>query len=143
MTAQGSGTTDECVMITGASSGIGRETALHLSKLGFRVFGGIRQEQDGESLIEASSGAVEPIYLDVTEPRSIQDASERIRREIEGRGVLRAIVNNAGYPLEAPLEFIDRDSFRHQLEVNVVGLADVTKTFLPLLMRPGGPDHQC
>lgn len=56
-----------------------------------------------------SAGRRHSILLDVTEPAAIQDAAARVATEIEGLSVLRGIVNNAGYPLEAPLEFVDRE----------------------------------
>ena len=138
MSIEGMETRSESVVITGASTGIGRATALHLASLGFRVFAGIRKPGDGEALVEESSGAVEPISLEVTDPGSIEEAAEHVRGELGAGGELRGVVNNAGYALETPLEFVDRDALRHQFDVNVIGLADVTKTFLPQLRRPGG-----
>ena len=66
------------VVITGASTGIGRACALHLHALGFRVFAGIRKTADGEALRAAAGERLQPVYLDVTDGESIRVAARTV-----------------------------------------------------------------
>ena len=122
------------ILITGASTGIGEATALHLDSLGHRVFAGVRKDADGERLVKASrAGQLVPVQLDVTDDDGIADALEEVADTTGGS--LDGVVNNAGVAIGGPLEFIPLDEFRTQMEVNVTGLLAVTQMALPLL-RP-------
>ncbi len=125
------------VVITGASTGIGRETALHLDRLGFRVFAGVRKDRDAESLQKEASQRLKPIRLDVTDPNSIASARSEVESELRSDG-LYGLVNNAGIAISGALEFIQLDEFRRQLEVNVMGLLATSQTFLPLIRKARG-----
>lgn len=125
------------VVVTGASSGIGRACAMALDGLGYRVYAGYRKEADGDALRAAGSGRMVPIRLDVTSAEEIAAAAERVRDETAGAG-LTGLVNNAGIGLAGPLEFIPIDALRRQLEVNVIGQIAVTQAFLPRLREGGG-----
>jgi NAD(P)-dependent dehydrogenase (short-subunit alcohol dehydrogenase family) len=83
------------VLVTGASTGIGRATALHLDGRGWKVFAGVRKEKDAEALREAGSERLVPLILDVTDPAQIAAAAERIGAETGDAG-LDGLVNNAG-----------------------------------------------
>jgi len=120
------------VVITGASTGIGRACTLHMDGLGFRVFAGIRNSADGEALQEAASSRLRPIYLDVTDGESIHAAADTIKDACGTRG-LSGLVNNAGIVIAGPLEFLPLDFLRSQLETNVVGQIAVTQALLALL----------
>jgi len=135
--SQGAGTARGAVVVTGASTGIGRATALHLGMLGFDVFAGVRRESDGERLASEGSGGVTPVILDVTDADSIEAAARRVTEAVGGAG-LRGLVNNAGISQPAPVELLPLDALREQLEVNVVGQIAVTQAFLPLLRRARG-----
>jgi NAD(P)-dependent dehydrogenase (short-subunit alcohol dehydrogenase family) len=125
------------VVITGASSGIGRATALHLARLGFTVFAGVRKQADGERLRGESDGRLTPVSFDVTDHGSIERAAAQIG-EAAGEAGLDGLVNNAGVAISAPLEFVPIEELRRQLEVNLVGQVAVTQKFLPLLRKGGG-----
>jgi NAD(P)-dependent dehydrogenase (short-subunit alcohol dehydrogenase family) len=125
------------VVITGASTGIGRATALHLDRLGCRVFAGVRQEADAESLRQSSSARLSPIFLDVVTTASIQAAVATVAAEVGETG-LAGVVNNAGIGLGGPLEFFPIDELRRQFEINIVGPLAVTQAFLPLVRRGRG-----
>ena len=122
------------VVITGSSSGIGRATALLLDATGFRVFAGLRRDADADALRAEAGEALTPIRLDVTDANSIADAAEEVRTQLDG-SPLYGLVNNAGVTHTAPMEFVDTDALRAQFEVNVFGVAAVTRAFLPLV-RP-------
>ncbi len=124
---------DRSVVVTGASSGLGKACALHLDRLGYRVFAGVRRDADGDALAAAStSGRLRSIVLDVTDPATVQAAVKAVGGELWG------LVNNAGVCVPGPLECLSRERLRDQLEVNVVGAATVTSAFLPLLREARG-----
>lgn len=120
------------VVVTGASTGIGAACALLLDARGFRVFAGVRLQEDGVSLQARASRRLTLLQLDVTDLTSIASAVQKVSAAV-GDGGLTGLVNNAGIAVGAPLEFVPLDDLRHQLEVNVVGVVAVTQAFLPLL----------
>ncbi len=124
-------------IVTGTASGIGRATTLLLAQRGFRVFAAVRKNEDVQAWHEASIDGVEPLQLDVTDLDSIAAALARVEESLAGK-TLDAIVNNAGIAVTCPFEFVDLDAMRMQFEVNVFGVAAVTRCFLPLIRRPGG-----
>ncbi len=117
-------------IVTGASSGIGEATALHLRDLGFDVHAGVRREADAERL--AALG-VQPLTVDVTDRESIAAAAAKFR----GRP-LAALVNNAGIAVSAPLELVPIDQLRKQMEINFIGQVAVTQALLPALRSGEG-----
>lgn len=124
------------VLVTGASTGIGRATALRLDAAGWQVFAGVRREADAESLREAGTPRLTPLFLDVTDPEQIAAAASRIERESESG--LAGLVNNAGVAIPGPLETIPLEDFRHQLEVNLVAYVAVAQAMLPQIRRAEG-----
>jgi NAD(P)-dependent dehydrogenase (short-subunit alcohol dehydrogenase family) len=111
-------------LVTGASSGIGEACAARLTRNGWRVLAGVRREGDAPS-------GTEEVLLDVTD-------ADQIRAAAEGVDELHGLVNNAGIAVAAPLEFLEPDRFRRQLDVNVIGQVAVTQAFLPALRRVRG-----
>ena len=83
------------VVITGASTGIGEACALHLDKLGYRVFAGIRKAADGESLRRRASERLVPVRLDISDETEIAQAARNVIEALGGGG-LAGLVNNAG-----------------------------------------------
>ncbi len=130
-------TEKKAVVITGASTGIGETSALYLEKMGFRVLAGVRKKADGDRLVQAASGEVEPLLIDVTDGNTISAAAEMVAGAV-GDGGLAGLVNNAGITLNGTLEFITLDDLREQLEVNLIGQVAVTQAFMPLLRRASG-----
>jgi NAD(P)-dependent dehydrogenase (short-subunit alcohol dehydrogenase family) len=125
------------VVITGASTGIGEACALHLDKMGYRVFAGIRKAADGESLRQRASERLVPVRLDVADETEVGQASRTIIEALGGGG-LAGLVNNAGIVVGGMLEFLPLDALRRQLEVNVIGQIAVTQAFLPSLRKAHG-----
>lgn len=120
------------VVITGASSGIGAACARHLDTLGFRVFAGIRQAEDGHILKQGTSPRLTPILLDVTDSASIAEAAKTVQASV-GMFGLAGLVNNAGISVNGPIELVTLPEWRRQFEVNLFGLIAVTQAFLPML----------
>jgi NAD(P)-dependent dehydrogenase (short-subunit alcohol dehydrogenase family) len=125
-------------LITGASTGIGRATALRLARGGWTVLAGVRDPAAGESLAQdAADGRVVPVELDVTDPAQIAAAVELVREQT-AEGGLDALVNNAGIGLGGPLELISPEDLRRQFDVNVFAQIAVTQALLPALRRAHG-----
>ena len=125
------------IVITGASSGIGRATALHLAGRGFLVFAGVRKQKDGEELRAASGGSVVPLEIDVTDRAKIDAAARFVQSKVGDQG-LDGLVNNAGIGTPAPVEYVTAEALRYQFEVNVFGQVAVTQAFLPLIRKARG-----
>ena len=117
------------ILITGASTGIGRAMAQFFDRCGWKVFAGVRKEADGESLRKECSDRLRTLYLDVTDNASIEAATSAIS---ENGGKLDALVNNAGITVNAPLEFVQLSELRRQFDVNFFGVVAVTQAALPL-----------
>lgn len=126
----------QAIVITGASTGIGKATALHLDQLGYRVFAGVRKEADGQALVDEAFGKLTPILLDVTDYDSIAAAVRTVTDATSAR--LFGLVNNAGLSLNGPLELVPSPEIKKLIDVNVIGLLSATKAFLPLLRESHG-----
>jgi NAD(P)-dependent dehydrogenase (short-subunit alcohol dehydrogenase family) len=125
------------VLVTGASSGIGRATALRLAAGGHHVYAGVRKQADGAALAQAAAGELTPLLLDVTDAGQTAAAAKEIAQHVGDAG-LAGLVNNAGIGVFGPLELIPIEQFRRQLDVNVTGQLAVTQAFLPLLRQARG-----
>ena len=125
------------VVITGASTGIGYACALHLDRIGFRVFAGVRRDEDAERLRSAASERLTPVTLDVTDAESIRAAAGQVESDL-GTEPLVGLVNNAGIAVSGPVEFLPIAEIRKQLEVNFIGQVAVTQAFLARLRRDRG-----
>jgi NAD(P)-dependent dehydrogenase (short-subunit alcohol dehydrogenase family) len=131
------------VLVTGASTGIGRAAALRLARDGFHVFATVRRPQDAESLARAagpSAAAPEPLtalLMDVTEASQITQVAQTIRSHTGTAGV-DALVNNAGVGLAWPVELVPLDKLRWDFAINVEGQVAVTQALLPLIRQARG-----
>jgi NAD(P)-dependent dehydrogenase (short-subunit alcohol dehydrogenase family) len=118
------------VLVTGASSGIGRATVRRLDAAGWKVFAGVRKEEDAAALRSESSPLLEPLLLDVLDPDAISAAAERIGGEPDG---LHGLVDNAGAATPGPLETMPIEDFRRQVELNLTAQLAVTQAMLPAI----------
>jgi NAD(P)-dependent dehydrogenase (short-subunit alcohol dehydrogenase family) len=130
-------TGSRAVVVTGASTGIGKAAAIQLARHGFRVFAGVRKESDAEALRGERVDGLEPLKLDVVDAASIAQARETVAAALGDAG-LWGLVNNAGVAVTAPLEFVPLDELRRQLDVNVVGQVAVIQAFMPALRTARG-----
>ncbi len=127
---------NKAILISGSSTGIGKACALHLDKLGFKVYAGVRKQNDYDNLKEVASDKLIPITLDVTDTESIQTAANIIEKDNDGE--LYGLINNAGIGISGVVEVTPIDEARKLMEVNVIGLLTVTQTMLPLLRKSKG-----
>lgn len=126
-------TSSKTVLITGATAGIGRMTALHLAKEGHRVIATGRKPAELAKLAAEASAAglsLDTIQLDVTSASSIAEAVRAVDKLTGGLG-LDVLVNNAGFGVLGPTAEISDAEMRRQFETNVFGLMNVTRAFLP------------
>jgi NAD(P)-dependent dehydrogenase (short-subunit alcohol dehydrogenase family) len=120
------------VLITGASRGIGRVTALRLAREGWDVYAGVRAEADGTALALEGGARIVPVTLDVTSDTSVGALADALPERLD------AVVNNAGIVVDGPLEAVAADRLRLQLETNVVGQLAVTQAVLPRIRASRG-----
>ena len=121
------------VLITGATAGIGRETALHLAKMGHHVIASGRKTRELAVLkteAESLNVKLDTLVLDVTSAASIASAVTAVDLLTDGKG-LDVLVNNAGFGVLGPTSEIADSEMRRQYETNVFGLMAVTRAFLP------------
>ncbi|MPZ19320.1 MAG: SDR family NAD(P)-dependent oxidoreductase [Luteitalea sp.] len=125
------------VLVTGASRGLGLETALQLAARGFRVWAGIR-DINAAALVSGAARArgvrVQSIALDVTDPDAIDSAVHRVVAEAGG---VDALVNNAGVTAAGYFEDLTDDEIRQVFDVNLFGAMNVTRRVLPLMRAAG------
>lgn len=124
----------QSVLVTGASSGIGEATAIHLAHKGFRVFAAARRIDKLKDIAALGGGAIMPVSMDVTDDASIAAALKTIVKE----GVtLYGLVNNAGASAMGPFEKLPLEEWRALYETNIFGLVAVTKAVLPQMRKAG------
>lgn len=129
------------VVITGASTGIGRDCTLAIAEAGMTVHAGVRREADAASIIDDATRRgvaqrVHPVMIDVTDAASISAAAAHIVPMLP-HGRLFALINNAGVVVGGPAELLPLDDVRRQFEVNFFGALAVTKALLPALRAWG------
>lgn len=125
------------VLITGASKGIGKATALYLDKQGYYVIAGVRKPADADTLRAAATDRLTTVMIDVTEPDMIAAVAQQVA-EITGEDGLYGLVNNAGVAIASPLELFELDAFRQQFEINLFGQLAVTQAMLPYIRKAQG-----
>lgn len=124
----------ELVVVTGASSGIGRATAQRLAADGFHVLASVRNVSDAQKI---TAPDIEPVIADITQPETLAVLANRIAADPQRRP-LRAIVNNAGIGINAPVESAPLDEWRRQFEVGVIGQVAVIQALMPALLQSRG-----
>lgn len=125
------------IVITGASTGIGRACAERFDRLGWRVFAGVRKPADGDALRDGASDRMTPVTIDVTLQETIEQAADVVRDTVGDAG-LQGLVNNAGIGVGGPVEGLKIEDLRRQFEVNLFGQVAVSQAFLPMLRAGGG-----
>ena len=118
-------------LVTGASSGIGEDTARKLQALGYIVYGAARRTDRLQAL---TADGIRPLAMDVTDDASMTAGVDRI---LEETGRIDVLVNNAGYGSHGAIEDVPIDEARRQFEVNVFGLARLTQLVSPHMRAQG------
>ena len=120
------------IVVTGASTGIGRDAARILIKNSYRVFGSVRKQEDANKLAREFGNNFIPLIFDVTDEDAVHAAANQVCDELGGE-TLFGLVNNAGVAVAGPMMHLPIEQFRRQLEVNVTGQLIVSQAFIPLL----------
>src|ERR1700722_8705625 len=134
MTASNSSDRRELIVVTGASTGMGAATARELARRGFHVLAGVRRDIDAEAM---RGDGIEPHILDITVESDVAALAERVENEPQGLP-LRALINNAGIAINAPVEALPIAEWRRQFEVNLFGHIAMTQALLPALLISSG-----
>lgn len=125
------------ILITGVSTGIGYDALRHFVARGYSVFGSVRNPEDAERLLRDFPENFVCLLFDVTDSEAMRSAAKQVEQQLAGQS-LTALVNNAGFAQAGPMALLSDEAFRRQMEVNLVGVRNVTNAFLPLLgARPG------
>lgn len=125
------------ILITGASTGIGKASTLRMIERGCQVFAGVRKQADAETLRAEAGEHCHPVIIDVTQAETIASARDEVQAAVSETG-LQGLVNNAGIVVGGALEIVPIEELRKQFEVNVIGQIAVTQAFLPLLRQGKG-----
>lgn len=122
----------QSIVITGASSGIGKASAQYFAEQGWKVAATMRSPEKETDLTQIEN--ISLYQLDVSDQSSIDKASNAILNDFDTVDVL---LNNAGYGLAGPFELVSREQIQRQFNTNVFGLMEVTRAFLPKLREQG------
>jgi NAD(P)-dependent dehydrogenase (short-subunit alcohol dehydrogenase family) len=133
---------DRAVVVTGASTGIGRAAVARAVREGSQVFASVRKQADADSLTKEFGDAVTPLIFDVADEAAVKAGAARVAQAL-GNRKLFGLVNNAGIAVPGPLLYLDAEDLKRQFEINVIGVHRVTQAFAPLLgadqERTGAP----
>ncbi|XP_013401782.1 dehydrogenase/reductase SDR family member 9-like [Lingula anatina] len=132
---------EKYIAITGCDSGFGCLAAKRLHRMGFNVFAACLTESGAEALRneEAHGPFIKPFIMDIASSESIKNGFEFVKAHVPGDIGLWGLINNAGIEGKyGPLEWLTRDDYRHCMEINFLGMAEVTTVFLPLLKKGQG-----
>lgn len=129
------------VLITGVTSGLGKEFAQAFLRKGYTVFGSARKPDSTPELKSIFADHFHEVVFDVTDVHALSKAAEQLQGHI-GKDGLYAIINNSGIHMPGPLSEISSEDFEQPFKVNTTGVLNVTNTFLPLLKLASRKGHQ-
>ena len=122
---------NEIMVVSGASTGMGAATARELATRGYHILAGVRRERDADAI---RADGIESVILDLTRPEHLRALVDRIASDPDHRP-LRALINNAGIAVNAPVEVLPLDEWRRQFDVNLFGHIAITQALLPFLYQ--------
>jgi len=124
------------VLITGASTGIGRECAKFLDNQGFKVYAGVRKPEDFKTLNETGSGNIQPVMLDICQEKDVLEVLEIIQKN--NGHPLFGLINNAGIGISGIIEATPIEELTRLFDINLIGLHRMTKAMLPIIRKNNG-----
>lgn len=120
------------VVITGVSSGIGHNAARFLIEQGYHVFGSVRNSRDAERVGQEMEKNFTPLIFDVRDIEAIHESVEIVNQKLNGK-LLSGLINNAGVVVAGPMIHISPEDLKYQMDVNLFGVMNVIREFLPML----------
>lgn len=129
---QSSGSLDRAIVVTGASTGIGRAAVAKAVREGAHVFASVRKEADAEGLKAEFGAAVTPLLFDVADESAVRAGAAQVAQALGGRKLF-GLVNNAGIAVPGPLLHLDTEDLKRQFEINLFGVHNVTRAFADVL----------
>lgn len=123
------------ILISGASTGIGRATAIHMARKDHMVWAGVRSQKSFEEISKLNVKGLSPVFLDVCDEKSIVNCIGAVKKSA---GMLHALVNNAGIAIGGPVEGVPMGDWRRQFDTNFFGQIRVIQEALPLLRETKG-----
>ena len=120
------------VVVTGASSGIGRQISKTLIDNGYRVFGSVRNSADGQAVADALGENFRPLIFDVTNQDEGRASAKQVEAELNGE-TLAGLINNAGIAVFGAIQNLSAEEFRYQFDVNLMGVFHCTQAYMDLL----------
>ncbi len=126
------GSLDRAVVITGASTGIGRAAVAKAVREGAHVFPSVRKQADADSLKAEFGEAVTPLIFDVADEPAVRAGAAQVAAALGNRRLF-GLVNNAGIAVPGPLLHLNTDELRRQFEINFFGVHNVTRAFADVL----------
>lgn len=118
------------ILITGVSSGIGRDALRLLHNKGYHIFGSVRKTADAQKLTQEYPDRFTPLIFDVQDHDAVVKASKIV---FDTCDALHGLINNAGVAVPGPLQYMSEEDFERQLDINVKAARRITNVFLPLL----------
>ncbi|KAG7159011.1 D-beta-hydroxybutyrate dehydrogenase-like 5 [Homarus americanus] len=130
----------KAVLITGCDTGFGHALALHLDKMGVRVFACVLKSggEGAERLRKGGSSRLHVLQMDITNQEEVKKALEDVKNLLPAEEVLWGLVNNAAICTHGAVEWVTMETCRKISDVNIFGTIAVTKTFLPLIRKAKG-----
>lgn len=126
------GSLDRAVVVTGASTGIGRAAVETAVREGAHVFASVRKQADADGLKAALGEAVTPLLFDVADEAAVNAGAAQVA-SLLGNRRLFGLLNNAGIAVSGPLLYVENDDLRRQFETNLIGVHSCVRAFAPLL----------
>ena len=126
------GSEARAIVVTGASTGIGRAAVAKAAAEGAHVFAGVRKESDAESLRAEFAEAVTPLLFDVADEAAVRAGAAQVAQTLGNRRLV-GLVNNAGIAVPGPLLHLDTEDLERQFKINLFGVHNVTRAFANLL----------
>jgi NAD(P)-dependent dehydrogenase (short-subunit alcohol dehydrogenase family) len=123
------------ILISGASTGIGKACAVHLARLGHGVWAGVRAQKNFDEFEKMNVKGLQPVFLDVTDSKSIRDCVSLVTKKA---GTIHGLVNNAGIAVGGPIEAVSMKDWRGLFDTNYFGLIELTQACLPRLRESKG-----
>ncbi len=123
------------ILISGASTGIGRASSVHMARKGHTVYAGVRSQKSFDSITKLNVNGLQPVFLDVCDEKSIVACVGVIKKK---SGMLHALVNNAGIAVGGPVEGVKLEDWRRQFDTNVFGQIRLMQECLPSLRESRG-----